>query len=143
MVFLRDEGDVFEVPLEEVWAFISSGDGHSRAHGHQGVRREVRETTKGTYSWEQEFDGRPERFTMRWTSFPPVGVAYEVLAGPFEGSTFFLYYTPKGERTGVSVVGEFVSPSLPASEIPAAVDRFFAKEFEQDSAALRGRARRP
>jgi len=91
----------------------------------------------GTYSWVQDFGGQPARFTMRWTTFIPLGIAYEVLAGPFSGSQFFLYYTPRGSQTGVTVVGEFTSGTLPPEELEASVDRFFSDEFEQDRAALR------
>ncbi|MCI4319066.1 MAG: hypothetical protein L3K23_02900 [Thermoplasmata archaeon] len=80
---------------------------------------------------------------MRWTSFHPVGVAYDVLEGPFAGSRFFLYYTPRGQRTGVTVAGEFVSPTLPSGELEKAVDAFLATEFRQDrDALLRGTGRR-
>lgn len=137
MVFLRDEGSVFDAPLDMVWRFVSSRELHAAAHRHRRVRRRRLPGNSGRYSWEQPFDGRSVRFTMRWTAFPPVGIAYDVLEGPFAGSRFFLYYRPKGSRTGVSVAGEFVSPTLAAEQVPAAVDRFFAKEFEQDQAGLR------
>lgn len=141
MVHLRDEGGIFDAPLDVVWEFLSSGDGHSHAHHHRGTTRAREADGHGTYSWEQDFGGRPERFTMRWHAFPPVGIGYEVLAGPFEGSRFLLYYTPMGARTGVTIVGEWLSPSLPEAEIPAAVERFFALEFEQDGVAVRELAR--
>ena len=137
MVFVRDEGSEFEAPIEVVWEFVGSGDPHSIAHRHTAWRREVGTGNSGTYSWEQPFDGRATRFTMRWVSFHPAGVAYEVLEGPFSGSKFFLYYVPRGDRTEVGVVGEFVSPSLPEGEIEAAVRGFFDVEFEQDRAAIR------
>jgi hypothetical protein len=137
MVFLRDEGSVFEAPIDAVWRFVSSRDHHSEAHGHRRSERRPIGENVGEYSWEQDFDGRPERFTMRWTAFVPLGVAYEVLEGPFTGSKFFLYYESRGARTAVSIAGEFVSPTLPEADIPSAVDRFFAREFEQDHAAIR------
>jgi hypothetical protein len=137
MVFVLDSDGVFDVPIDEVWAFVGSGDHHSHAHRHAHFTRERLGERSGRYSWEQPFDGAPTRFTMRWTSFHPVGVAYDVLEGPLAGSKFFLYYVPLGDRTGVTVVGEFVSPTLPAGAIAAAVDRFFATEFEQDHAAMR------
>lgn len=138
-MFLIDEGDAFEASREEVWSLVGSGDEHSRAHHHRAVRRTSHGERSGTYSWEQEFDGATVRFGMRWTSFHPVGIAYEVVEGPFEGSKLFLYYTPDGERTRVTVAGEFVSPKIPDSGLAAAVDRFLAREFEQDNAALRAR----
>jgi hypothetical protein len=142
VVFLRDEGSVYDAPLDEVWEFVGSGDHHSTAHGHSHSERTPVSPTVGEYAWDQPWEGRPTRFKMRWTSFPPLGVAYQVLEGPFTGSHFFLYYEPLGSRTGVAVVGEFVSPTIPADRIDAAVRRFFEVEFEQDAAAIaRDRAR--
>lgn len=141
MVFIRDEGGVFDAPLAAVWEYVGSGDPHARAHGHRHRRRRRLAGPRGTYAWEQPFRGQPTRFTMRWTSLPPLGLAYEVLRGPFEGSKFFLFYAPRGDRTAVSVVGDFVSPTLPPPEVPAAVEEFFALEFEQDRAGLRERGR--
>lgn len=137
MVFVRDEGSVFDAPLDEVWTFVGSRDHHSAAHAHRRTERRALAEHVGQYSWEQEFDGGAVRFSMRWTAFAPLGVAYEVLEGPFAGSKFFLYYEPIGARTRVAVVGEFVSPTLPAGEIEPAVRRFFEREFEQDHAAIR------
>lgn len=141
VVFVRDEGSVFEAPIDAVWEFVGSKDHHSEAHRHRKVRRRRLPGNSGRYSWEQDFLGRPERFTMAWVSYHPVGVAYRVLAGPFAGSRFFLYYQAQGPRTAVTVVGDFVSPTLPAAEVPAAVDRFFTLEFEQDRAAIAADAR--
>ena len=73
---------------------------------------------------------------MRWRSFPPLGIAYEVLDGPFSGSRFFIVYEPRGSSTGVSVYGEFTSPTIPEDDLGPAVGGFFDLEFEQDRAAL-------
>lgn len=137
MVFIRDEGSRFAAPLDRVWKLVSSGPIHSAAHGHRATVRRSLPGNAGEYSWEQDFDGASTRFMMRWTAFPPVGVAYDVLEGPFSGSRFFLYYIPRGDETEVVVVGEFVSSILPPEQIRPAVERFFSVEFDQDSAALR------
>jgi hypothetical protein len=144
MVFLRDAGSAFPVPIEAVWKYLDSGDLHSQAHQHRHPVRRRHAPDRGQYSWEQEFEGRTAPFTMRWTSYYPVGIVYEVLRGPLTGSKFFIFYTPKGPRTGVTVVGEFRSRTLTASMLEPAVRRFFAREFEQDRAAMRppGPARR-
>jgi hypothetical protein len=139
MVFVRDEGSVLDAPLDVVWEFVGSGDPHSHAHHHRSWRRDRGEGNSGTYSWEQEFSGRATRFTMHWVSYHPLGVAYDVPEGPFAGSRFFLYYTPMGARTGVTVVGEFVSPSIPDALLETEVLRFFAIEFDQDHAAILAR----
>jgi hypothetical protein len=143
MVFLRDAGSEFDAPLDRVWAFVGSGDHHSQAHRHTNTRRRRLPGNAGEYSWKQPFRGRTERFTMRWRSYHPLGVGYEVLAGPFEGSRFFLFYRPRGGRTGVEIVGEFVSPTLPARSVRSAVRDFFAVEFEQDRAAIEAGGRAP
>jgi len=136
MVFVRDEGSVFNAPIEEVWRFLSTESAHSEAHRHRKVERKPRQGNSGEYTWEQDFEGKPAKFAMRWTSFPLFGIAYEVLEGPFVGSKFFSYYRPRGTMTRVTMVGDFVSPTIPAARLEAAVLGFFALEFEQDSAAI-------
>ena len=143
MIYVRDDGGEFAATLDQVWDFVGSREPHAAAHSHRAVRREREHENVGTYSWEQDFEGRPTRFTMRWTSFHPLGIAYEVLEGPFSGSKFFLYYLPRGDRTGVELVGTFTSPSIPDARLEESVRRFFEVEFEQDQAGLaewRGRA---
>lgn len=137
MVFVRDTGSVFEAPLERVWGYVGSGATHAQAHGHHVLSRERHSDASGTYAWEQPWDGAPCRFAMRWTTFWPLGLGYEVLDGPFEGSKFFLVYEPRGSRTAVEVVGEFLSPTLPTEKVTEAVLRFFSVEFEQDRIGLR------
>jgi hypothetical protein len=139
MVFVRDEGSVFNAPIEEVWRFLSEGPGHSEAHRHRKTERKSLSGNSGEYTWEQDFEGKPEMFTMRWSSFPSFGIAYEVLQGPFVGSKFFAYYRPRGAKTRITVVGDFVSPTIPSTRLEAAVLGFFALEFEQDSAAISAR----
>jgi len=151
MPFVRDEGSVFPAPLERVWAFVGSGARHGRAHGHSAMRRRRRSPREGTYSWTQPFEGTESRFVMRWHAYYPLGIAYDVLEGPFRGSRFFLFYEARGSETAVTVLGDFRSPTLPASRIPTAVLDFFALEFEQDrraivadlAAARTGQARSP
>jgi hypothetical protein len=139
MVFIRDEGSVLRASSEEIWEFFSSGKEHSDAHRHRRVRRRRLSGNSGRYSWEQDFEGTPTRFTMRWTAFPPLGLEYEVVEGPFTGSRFFLFYEPMGNHTAVSVVGEFVSPTIPGEGVEASVRRFFELEFKQDSTAIQNR----
>jgi len=136
MVFVRDEGSVYNVPLDEVWKFLSSPRQHSDAHQHRNASRKELPGNAGEYSWEQDFEGKSERFTMRWTAYPPFGIVYEVLEGPFIGSKFFVYYRPRGTKTRVTIVGEFSSPSIPEARLESSVLGFFAKEFDQDSAAM-------
>ena len=139
MSFVRDEGSVFNAPLEEVWRFLSDPQAHQSAHHHRDVERKSLGENSGDYSWVQDFEGRAERFRMRWTAFPMFGIAYEVLEGPFVGSKFFAYYRPRGPKTRVTLVGDFVSPTIPAARLEPSVLAFFALEFEQDNAAISAR----
>ncbi len=138
MVFVKDEGSVFEASIDDVWRFLGAGKKHSEAHHHREVRRQVLSENSGVYSWKQGFMGKSQPFKMRWLALAPLGIAYEVLEGPFAGSKFFLYYTPKGRRTGVTVVGEFASTTISPSRLKSAVTQFFTTEFEQDSAVIQG-----
>lgn len=141
MVFILDREDSFDVPLADVWKYYGSGDLHSRSHGHRKVQRRRFTECSGRYSWEQDFQGKPERFAMKWTVHHPVGIAYEVVGGPFAGSRFFLYYEPRGRRTGVTIAGEFVSPTISPNRLGRSVRQFFAKEFDQDREGLRSMVR--
>lgn len=136
MVFVRDEGSVYNAPVEVVWKFLSSDAQHSRAHAHRNAVGKELSGNSGEYSWDQDFEGKSERFTMRWTAFPPFGLAYEVLEGPYVGSKFFVYYRPRGAKTRVTIVGDFVSPSIPPVRLEPSVLAFFAREFEQDSPVI-------
>ncbi|MGI0068485.1 MAG: hypothetical protein ACREB9_08815, partial [Thermoplasmata archaeon] len=69
--------------------------------------------------------------------FPPLGSATEVLEGPLAGSKWITYYTPKGNRTGVTVVGEFASSMLPTEQLEAATRRIFSEAFDEDAPAIR------
>ncbi len=139
MVFVRDEGSVFDAPLSVVWDYFGSGQEHSDAHRHRSVERQRVSENTGRYAWTQDFLGHPSRFVMQWTSFAPLGLGYEVLEGPFAGSRFFLVYEPMGAKTRVDVVGEFISTTIPEDQLGAAVDFFFSTEFEQDGAAIEKR----
>lgn len=136
MVFVRDEGSVYNAPLEDVWRFLSSEAAHAEAHHHRNAQDTSLSGNSGESSWEQDFEGKPERFAMRWTAFPPFGIAYEVVEGPFAGSKFFAYYRPRGPKTRVTIVGDFLSPTIPVTRLETSVLGFFAVEFEQDSAAI-------
>jgi hypothetical protein len=136
VVFITDDSGVFEAPIDTVWAYFNSGVAHRSAHHHRQSKLEELSETSFIATWEQEYDGGPVLFEMRGTEYPPLGLAYEVLAGPFAGSRFFFYYTPLGDRTRVTLVGDFASGSIPAAELEAKVIDFFATEFEQDCEGL-------
>ena len=47
------------------------------------------------------------RTTLKITMYPHLGVAQEYVEGPAAGSKAFIHYSPKGSKTGITVVGDF------------------------------------
>ena len=138
MVFIKDEDSIYDAPLELVWQFFGSGPTHSDAHHHRNARRRKVNGDVGIYSWEQDFEGKPTRFSMKWHAYYPMGFGYQVLEGPFKGSNFFLFYERIGKsKTKVNVIGEFTSKTIPERKLKYSVLRFFEKEFEEDVDGIR------
>ena len=137
VLFLLDDQGVFDAPLETVWRYFESPGDHRVAHLHQNSRLEMLREGSFLASWEQEVDGRTVAITMRGTALHPLGFAYEVLAGPFAGSKFLNFFTPRGRSTQVTLVGQFTSATIPADELEPWVRRFFDLEFEQDLEGIR------
>ncbi len=137
VTFVFDDSGIYDAPVELIWKYFSSAVDHRVAHRHRNSRLTELTDTSFIASWEQEYEGRPVTFSMRGTSFYPLGLAYEVLEGPIAGSKFLFYYTPLGQRTRVTLVGEFSSPTIPPGQLPSKVMDFFSTEFEQDAEGIR------
>ena len=52
------------------------------------------------------------------------------------GSRSFQFYTPKGNETGVTVVGEFVAKGVPEVALKGAVLAFLGTVFDEDQKNL-------
>jgi hypothetical protein len=52
------------------------------------------------------------------------------------GSKSFQFYTPKGNETAVTVVGEFVSKGVPDAALKGAVMAFLGTVFDEDQKNL-------
>ena len=142
MVLLYDAGSVYGAPRSRLWRYVESGRPHAEAHHHVRVIRRRGPEGSGEYRWTQPYRGRSTRFAMRWSVFPPRGIDFEVVGGPFRGSRFFLVYRSAGRRSRAIVLGEFRSPTVPPSRLAGRVREFFAREFEEDRAALRAWSKR-
>jgi hypothetical protein len=137
MVHIVDEGSHFEVPVETIWRFLQSPEDHGRSHpDRRNMQMKVLGETSVQVSWEQEAQGKTVKVVNRVTTFPPLGMMIEQVEGPIAGSKFFNYYTPKGGRTGVTIVGDFHSPMVPEAQLEAVVRKNFAQVFAEDTAAL-------
>ena len=135
MVFIFDDGSTFKAPLEKVWQLNQSEGEHS----HPSLRNQSGEQQGEHFilSYETKTpDGSWAKNKVRTTAFPPVGVAFETLEGPMAGSKSFQFYTPKGNETGVTVVGEFVSNGVPDAALKGAVMAFLGTVFDEDSKNL-------
>jgi hypothetical protein len=138
MVHLVDEGSQFDASIDMIWKFLGSPMDHQASHPqHKNMQAKPLAEDVLQVSWEQEMSGKPVKVVNRVTMIPPVGMVIEMVEGPLAGSKFFNYYTPKGARTAVTIVGDFRSPMLPESQIEPVVRQNFDHVFAQDSAALK------
>ncbi len=135
MVFIKDEGGYFKGPIDKVWKLVQL---HSTdlTNIHLAVKNPTTETlseTSGITTWDDE---KGRRIKAKSEVYAPIGLAIEFLEGPFAGSRFFNYYTPRGDTTGITVVGEFESPSMSDEELKEAVAAFLEQGFNEDNAYL-------
>ncbi len=139
MVYIVDEGSVYDAPLDRVWKL---GEAHAtnikEIHpSFLNYRSEKVGENAQLNTWETEVEGRRIKTRSRFTAYPPLGTAIEMLEGPMAGSKFFNYYVPKGVRTQVNVVGEFMSPMMSDDQLRPAVLSFLDQAFKEDSTYLK------
>jgi hypothetical protein len=136
MVRIEDSGSTFDAPIDIVWAYNDSR-AHAEAHEQRGARMKRPSESQLELRWERVTEGSEVKMAQRITFLPPIGVAIEILAGPLEGSKFFNLYTPRGAKTGVTVVGEFTSKTIPKTKVKKFAQDLLARSFEADQTALR------
>jgi hypothetical protein len=135
MVFIFDDGSRFKAPLDKVWKLNQSEGEHS----HPSLRNQRGEQDGEHFvlTYETQMpDGSWTKHKVRTTAFPPVGIAFETLEGPMAGSKSFQFYTPRGDETGVTVVGEFTSKGVPEGDLKNAVLTFLGTVFDEDQKNL-------
>jgi hypothetical protein len=139
LVFILDDGGYFNAPLDTIWKLLE-------AHGADGPRihpddkhqkMEMAANNVMVAEWENVVEGRVVKIKVRFSLYPPLGTAGEFLEGPFTGSKFFNIYTPKKQRTYVTVAGEWRSPTIPENKLRKAVLSMLQKEFGEDVAYLK------
>ena len=142
MVFVEDSGSVFDAQLDMVWklgeAHIKEGN---RIHPNtRNNKSEILNETTFINSWEQVDDAKGQniRMKIRGTMYYPLGIAFEILEGPFVDSKYFVYYIPiDNNKTGVTVVGDFKSNMIPEDKIKPIVLGFSERVFNEDVAYLK------
>ncbi len=141
MVFIKDEGSVFEAPIDVVWKYIFGGGDHDVSHKttRNPKFEKVSEITI-IYASERFLRGKWAPDRMRISMFPPVSVVTEWLEGVLAGSKMVYVYSPQGNQTRIDVYGEFTSKTLPPHEVEAAAREFLEHEFRDDAPAVRAAA---
>lgn len=138
MVHIEDMGSHFDAPIETVWKFIESPVDHGESHSdRRNIQGEPAGEDQMKTSWEQNVGGHWVKVANHVTMFRPVAMLVQSLEGPLAGSKFMMYYTPKGEKTGVSVVGDFHSKMIPPADLEKTVLASLETAFNDDSAAIR------
>jgi len=135
MVFIIDEGSTFKAPIEKVWKLNMSEGNHS----HPSLKNPSQEMDgeHPILSYETQMpDGSWAKNRVKMTLLPPVGIGFETLEGPMKGSTSFQFYTPKGNETAITVVGNWTANGVPEEVIRGAVLGFLDTVFKEDQANL-------
>jgi len=133
MVYIFDEGSEFDMPLERLWEYLPS---ESHRHSARVISREVQGNVV-TLTTERDVDGKAVRSVLRLTMYPPLGVAQEHLEGPTAGSKVFSYYTRKGDKTAITVVGEYKMAGASDEDAKKAVMQMLGRSFDEDVANLK------
>ncbi len=134
MVYLLDEGSIFDASVEKVWKYLSSDE-----HRHPSLKLISRDVSGNsvTITAERTIMGKPVRVKIKNTLYPPFGMVQEHVEGPTAGSRAFLYYIPKGDKTGVTIVGDFKIAGLDDKAIRETVLSMMQITFDEDNANLK------
>jgi hypothetical protein len=138
MVYLKDEGSVFDAPIDFVWKYIFGEENHDSAHKTtRNPKFEKYSDITFLYGSERYLRGKWVADQLRISMFPPVSAVTEWLEGVLAGSKLVYVYSPQGEQTRIDVYGEFTSKTLPPEEVEAAAREFLETEFAADAPVIR------
>jgi hypothetical protein len=136
VVFILDQGSVFDAPLEKIWRLMFSHTDHSHPSMKNFKFDSTADPSTFLASWESEYQGTTIQFKAKFVYFPPVGFAIDYLEGPLAGSKEFEYYTPMGDKTGITCVGEFKAVGMSDDQVRAAAMYFYDTVFHEDQENL-------
>jgi len=134
MVFILDDGSEFDAPLEKVWNYLRSDE-----HRHPSAKVISREVTGNVVvlTSERTVRGNLVKVKMRNALYPPIGFLQEYLEGPVAGSRAFVYYTPKGDKTGITIVGDFTIAGLDEKAVKDTLMTMLQTSFDEDNENLK------
>ena len=133
MVYIVDEGSEFNMPLERLWEYLPS---ETHKHSAKVISRELQGNVL-TLTSEREVNGKAARSKLRITMYPPLGIVQEHLEGPTAGSKVFSYYTRKGDKTAITVVGEYKMAGASDESTMKAVKQMLERSFDEDVATIK------
>ncbi|MFI5419713.1 MAG: hypothetical protein ACHQ1H_01970 [Nitrososphaerales archaeon] len=137
MVYVVDEGSVFDAPLEKIWRYLQTPPDVHNHPDNQNLEMEMQQDGSVHLSFDNAApDGSKFRNKIKLVMLPPVGFTSEYIEGPMTGSKSMQYYNQMGNRTGVTVVGEFVSKTVPENQIKPLVTSNLERVFKEDNANL-------
>jgi hypothetical protein len=134
MVYILDEGSVFDASLDKIWKYLQSQE-----HHHDSIKVLNREIVGNSVilTSERTVMGKTATVKVKNTLYPPFGMVQEYLEGSIQGSRAFAYYVPKGDKTGITIVGDYVMSGVSDQQIREAVGTQAQKSFDEDIANLR------
>ncbi len=134
MVYVIDEGAMFDAPLDKIWKYLQSEN-----HRHPSVKVLNREVIGNVVilTSERNIMGKLTQVKIKNTLYPPFGMVQEHLEGPMQGSRAFQYYIPQGEKTGVTVVGDYTIPGVDEQTIRQIVLQNAQTVFDEDNSNLK------
>jgi hypothetical protein len=139
MVRITDEGSHFDAPIDKVWKLVElHGEKLSEIHPDiQHPKMERVGENQGMINYTMDMNGQKISIRLRTTVLPPLAQVLEHLDGPMAGSKIISYYTPKGDKTAVTVVADFESPVMTPPQLEAAARDFLDRGFDQDQSYLK------
>ena len=89
MVFVEDREGVFDTPIDKVWSmakahFTDGSKIHPRA---KNLVTNMLNEHSFTNIWDEEINRQSTNIKTKGTVFYPLGIAFEVIEGPFAVST--------------------------------------------------------
>jgi hypothetical protein len=145
MVFIEDREGIFDAPIDKVWklAKAHSVEGSKIHPSAKNIETTMSDDNTFINSWYEHINEQTIKIKMKGTIFYPLGIAFEMIEGPFAGSTYFVYYVPRSyNKTGVVLAGEFrslsIDPTVGDDEmLRSVVSSTLEKLFEEDCAYLK------
>jgi len=135
VVYIFDEGSVFDAPIDRIWKYLPSDE-----HRHSSLKlisREMVNSNTVVITAERSIMGKTVRTKIKNTLYPPFGFVQEHLEGPTAGSRAFVYYVPKGNKTGITIVGDFVLSGMDEKTTRDVVMAQLQVTFDEDNVNLK------